>query len=119
MLDLEFGRRERVIDAPEHILFSIGPSVLQHDFLDPSSTHFPKVRFSFDIPHSLLLVKMSSPEHGAAIEALSTEVIAALILICCPEKVRFFKTESCQWKRNWKISTKGVHEAERSRPLDS
>jgi hypothetical protein len=81
MLDLEFGRREREIDAPEHILFSIDPSDLQHDFLDPSSTHFPKVRFSFDIPHSLLLVKMSSPEHGAAIGALSTEVAAQLALM--------------------------------------
>jgi hypothetical protein len=70
MLDLESGRRERETD---YMLFHIDPVDLTHDFLDEATAYFPRLRLSFDIPHKLLLITIPSPEHAAAIGALSEE----------------------------------------------
>ncbi|KAJ6168599.1 hypothetical protein N7497_001442 [Penicillium chrysogenum] len=69
-LPLSIRRRERETD---YMLFHIDPVDLTHDFLDEATAYFPRLRLSFDIPHKLLLITIPSPEHAAAIGALSEE----------------------------------------------
>jgi hypothetical protein len=78
MLYREPDRSEGAVDETDYLLFSIDPEDLQQDFLEPETSFFPKLRYSFDMYHGLLLVKMPSPEHGIATGELQNEVNAEL-----------------------------------------
>lgn len=58
-------------ERTEYILFYIDSVDLEHDFLDPDTSYFPRTHCSyFDTTNGLLLVKMPSQEHTTATSVL-------------------------------------------------